>query len=198
MATDNKNIKITGELTLDPQVCKFSVEDLTFLEGTFNCRSKELAEGSPLLEALFGIDGITQVLVSGNTLTIAKSGPDAWQDFAKQIGAIVRDQIKSGKQLIASDVETKRPSEEHIRKAVEELFAKEINPAIASHGGKVELVDVKDSKVFVRLGGGCQGCASAHITLKHGIERAVRQVVPEVTEVVDATDHSAGSNPFYR
>ncbi len=68
---------------------------------------------------------------------------------------------------------------------------------IASHGGRVELADVKGTQVYVRLGGGCQGCASANVTLKHSIEKAIRETLPEVTEVIDATDHTAGANPFY-
>ena len=89
-------------------------------------------------------------------------------------------------------------SESRIRSDIEELFANEINPAIASHGGTVELADVDGTKVYVRLGGGCQGCASANITLKQGIEKAIRQKVPEVTEILDATDHASGTDPFYR
>ncbi len=157
-----------------------------------------MAEGSPLLEALFAIDGISEIMVSGNTLTIAKSIPDSWQELGKKIGPVIREKITSGEKLIADDVDKKTPSEEKIRKTIETLFANEINPAISSHGGWVELVNVEGSKVYVRLGGGCQGCASANATLKQGIERAIRNVLPEVTEVLDATDHAAGENPYYR
>ncbi|MFQ5454132.1 MAG: NifU family protein [Candidatus Zixiibacteriota bacterium] len=196
---DNANdIKISGEPTLDPQVCKFIVDFPLFPDSSYNCRTKEMAKGSPLLEALFEIEGVTQILVSGNSLTIAKNNMNPWPDMGKQIGTIIREQIKSGVQLINSDVNKKLPSEEHIRLQIEELFKNEINPAIASHGGFVELADVEGSKVFLRLGGGCQGCASANITLKQGIEKAILSNIPEITEVLDVTDHTSGTDPFYK
>lgn len=198
MAEDNQQIHITGEPSIDPQVCKFIVDRPIFEGRSFNCRDKEMAQGSPLLEALFEIDGISQVMVAGNTLTIAKTTSDTWPQLGQRIGTVIREQFASGKTLIDPNVETKLPSEEDIRRKVEELFDKQINPAIASHGGRVELVDVQGTKVFVRLGGGCQGCASAQATLRYGIERAIREILPEVSEVIDATDHTSGTNPFYK
>ena len=73
----------------------------------------------------------------------------------------------------------------------------QINPAIASHGGFVELVAVEESTAYVRLGGGCQGCGLAPVTLSQGIETTIVGMVPEVTKVVDVTDHAAGTNPYY-
>jgi len=198
MADENQQVHITGEPSLDPQVCKFIVDRPVFEGGSFNCRDKEMAQGSPLLEALFAIDGISQVMVAGNTLTIAKTIDDPWPVLGQRIGAVIRELVSSGKQLIDSGIEKKAPSEEKIREVVEDLFAKQINPAIAAHGGRVELADVEGTRVFVRLGGGCQGCASANATLRFGIERAIKEVLPEVTEVVDATDHTAGTDPFYK
>jgi len=84
-----------------------------------------------------------------------------------------------------------------IRTKVQQLLDTAINPAIAMHGGFVELVDVKDTAIYLVMGGGCQGCGMADVTLKHGIEALIRDEVPEVTEVVDVTDHMAGENPYY-
>ena len=72
-----------------------------------------------------------------------------------------------------------------------------INPAIASHGGFVEVVAVEDQAAYVRLGGGCQGCGMASVTLSQGIESTITQMVPEVLKVVDVTDHAQGENPYY-
>ena len=80
---------------------------------------------------------------------------------------------------------------------VQELLDSTINPAVAGHGGYVQLIDVKDNKVYLQMGGGCQGCGAADITLKSGIERLIREELPEVEEVLDTTDHGAGSNPYY-
>ena len=84
-----------------------------------------------------------------------------------------------------------------LKTRVQELIDTMINPAVAGHGGFVELVDVQDSRVYLQMGGGCQGCGAADVTLKAGIERLIREELPEVSEVVDATDHASGSNPYY-
>jgi Fe/S biogenesis protein NfuA len=78
------------------------------------------------------------------------------------------------------------------------ILQHEINPRIASHGGAVELVDVDDGTLYVRMSGGCQGCSASAATLRMGVERMVREAVPEISAVVDVTDHSAGTNPYFR
>jgi len=80
---------------------------------------------------------------------------------------------------------------------VAQVLAEQINPAIASHGGFAELVGVEGTTVYLRLGGGCQGCGMARVTLGQGIEVAIRNAVPEVGEIIDVTDHASGENPYY-
>lgn len=87
--------------------------------------------------------------------------------------------------------------DEEIRQKVQDLIENAINPAIAGHGGFVDLVDVKDKVVYLSMGGGCQGCGMADVTLRHGIEALLRDEIPDIAEVVDATDHASGDNPFY-
>lgn len=81
---------------------------------------------------------------------------------------------------------------------IQTLFDTQINPSIAAHGGYVSLVDVEGDTVIVKLGGGCQGCGMADVTLKQGIEVAIKQAVPSITQVLDETDHASGANPYYR
>ncbi len=80
---------------------------------------------------------------------------------------------------------------------VKSVLDAEINPAIASHGGTITLVGVEDTEIYLEMGGGCQGCAMSRMTLRQGVERMVRQAVPEVTVIHDVTDHSSGENPFF-
>ena len=70
-------------------------------------------------------------------------------------------------------------------------------PAVAMHGGEIHLIDFKDGVVYIQMGGGCQGCGAADVTLKAGIERMIVEEIPEVTEVLDTTDHASGGNPYY-
>jgi Fe/S biogenesis protein NfuA len=81
---------------------------------------------------------------------------------------------------------------------VVEVLAVQINPQIAAHGGYAELVGVEGSIAYLRMGGGCQGCGMAAVTLSQGIEVAILDTVPEITEVVDVTDHAGGTNPYYQ
>lgn len=78
-----------------------------------------------------------------------------------------------------------------------QVLDEQINPAIAAHGGHAELVAVDDGVAYLRLGGGCQGCGLAAVTLSQGIEVAILDAVPEVTKVVDVTDHASGANPYF-
>ncbi|MFV1999783.1 MAG: NifU family protein [Acidimicrobiia bacterium] len=91
------------------------------------------------------------------------------------------------------DLELTGSTEDKVRT----LLAERINPAIASHGGVANLVRVDDTVAHLELGGGCQGCGLAAVTLRQGIERAILEAIPEIEEVVDVTDHSMGENPFY-
>jgi len=81
---------------------------------------------------------------------------------------------------------------------VVDVLAVQINPQIAAHGGFAELVAVEGSIAYLRMGGGCQGCGMAAVTLSQGIEVAILDSVPEITEVVDVTDHGGGTNPYYQ
>lgn len=81
--------------------------------------------------------------------------------------------------------------------AIIQLLEEQINPQIASHGGRADLVAVEDSIVYLRLSGGCQGCGMASVTLGQGIEVAILDQFPDITEVVDVTDHASGANPYY-
>lgn len=82
-----------------------------------------------------------------------------------------------------------------IRK-LETLFDDQVRPALAAHGGNVEIVDLDNNTLFLRLQGGCQGCSSSNATLKDGIATLVKQNFPEITDVVDLTDHETGENPY--
>ena len=75
----------------------------------------------------------------------------------------------------------------------------EVNPRIAAHGGRISLLEVDANGVVVlQFGGGCHGCGMVDVTLKQGVEKTLRERVPEITEVRDATDHAGGSNPYYK
>lgn len=80
---------------------------------------------------------------------------------------------------------------------VRQVIDTQVNPSIAAHGGAVSLVDVRDTVVYLKMSGGCQGCGMAAVTLSQGIRRILGEAVPEITDIQDVTNHAAGANPYY-
>jgi len=128
-------------------------------------------------------------------VTVGARHPVDWP--ALGIGHIIRKHMGGKTPIVAPEYFDDVPSEGDLKWAITDLLNREINPAVAAHGGYVELIDVKKNNIFIRLGGGCQGCGAADVTLKQGIEKAIRSLVPRVGEILDTTDHASGRNPYY-
>ena len=191
-------ISITGEPTMNPATCKFIVDRPVYPGKSAYFGNRDAAGASCLAKRLFEIPGVETIIISENRITVSKSGSDPWPEIGKSIGTKIREHIRSNDPAVDEGYEATLPGESEIRKKVQDLFDSEINPSLGSHGGWAELVEVKGTSIYVRLGGGCQGCASAKVTLKTGIEKVIREKIPEVGEVLDATDHSAGRKPYYQ
>ena len=192
-------IRITAAPSpVDPMKCTFTVDRPVLPDRSFYFADALRAAGSPLPEALFAVDGVESVLISHDQIHIVKSTDEEWQTFAKQIGAAIREVLQNGDQAVSGELfETLAPPEE-IRHLVEQVLDTQVNPMVASHGGHISLLDVKENVVYIEMGGGCQGCGMASATLKQGVERLIREFVPEVGDILDVTDHAAGRNPYYQ
>ena len=83
-----------------------------------------------------------------------------------------------------------------MRRKIDSLLEEQVRPGLAAHGGNVEVIDVDNNQVFLKLTGGCHGCSSSSATLKQGIEKVIKQNFPEIEEVIDLTDHKSGENPY--
>jgi Fe/S biogenesis protein NfuA len=81
---------------------------------------------------------------------------------------------------------------------IQTVLEQQVNPAIASHGGGAELVSVDGTIAYLKLMGGCQGCGMAQVTLRQGIERILLEAIPDLSGVIDVTDHASGSDPYYQ
>src|SRR5262245_54180513 len=188
-------IKITGEPSRSGDRCAFIVDRPLLPEDSVHFGSGESARHSPLAAELLAIPGIDSVLLADNTVTVGAAHPVDWP--ALGIGHVIRPPPRSGVPIVASEYFDTMPSEGDLKWAIRDLLDREINPAVGQHGGYVELFDVKKNSVYLRLGGGCQGCGAADVTLKQGIEKAIRNLAPSVGEILDTTDHAAGRNPYY-
>jgi Fe-S cluster biogenesis protein NfuA len=191
-------ISIIGEPTADPATCKFTVDRPVYPGGSAYFGDRERAKISPLATKIFEVPEVINILVAEDQITVTKSGFEQWPLIGKQIGAKIREHIGTGDPAVNEEYGQKLPPESEIRQKVQNLLEKEINPALGMHGGWVELLDVKKNSLYLRLGGGCQGCSSALVTLKQGIEKSIREMIPEVGEILDTTDHAAGRNPYYQ
>jgi len=197
--TTTSAFKISGELTNDPMVCKFHCDRAILEDWTVSFHDPADSQGSPLIDALFAVEGVSAVTVSGSTITVTKSVPTPWPHMAADIAKAIRTSCSGETPAIAVAVieRLKQLPMGEAAKAIEELFETQINPALASHGGFVKLVKIEDRDVYVEMGGGCQGCASARATMRYGVEGAIRRVAPQVRHIIDATDHASGANPYY-
>jgi Fe-S cluster biogenesis protein NfuA len=194
------DIRITAE-PIDTGRCKFLVSEPVHAGGVRRFTSPAEAQGSALAEALFGLPGVevAEVIVSGNLVTVAKRSPAPWQAVGKAVGQAIRAALASGQPAVAPPPATaaRGGDDDTLYERVADLFEQEVNPMVARHGGRVELIDVQDAVVLLRMAGGCQGCGMADVTLRQGIEGLLQQHLPEVKGVVDSTDHTAGSNPYF-
>jgi Fe-S cluster biogenesis protein NfuA len=191
-----EEIAIKGEPVTDA-MCRFSVDRPVYPEKSSYFASKEDAGGSALAERLFAIDGVRGVQISHNLVTVRKAGMDEWPVIGKQVGAAIRDFLSSGEPAVSDEFRRKIPSTDEIRERVQQVLDTDINPSVANHGGMIRLIDVKDNVVYIQMGGGCQGCGQADVTLKFGIETAIRAAVDGVGDILDVTDHASGRNPYY-
>jgi Fe/S biogenesis protein NfuA len=173
-------------------------------DGEFTALRISISGGTPLSPefelTLVGPDDIreseTEVDVDDLTIVVEESSVSrlegATVDFVQRMN-------ESGFEVsLAETAKAAAPVlEGPLAERVKTVLDTEINPAIASHGGTISLVGVEDTEIYLEMGGGCQGCAMSRMTLRQGVERMVRQAVPEVTVIHDVTDHASGENPFF-
>jgi NFU1 iron-sulfur cluster scaffold homolog, mitochondrial len=196
-----EDVKIRGEFTPDPNLCRFVI-NRTLLESgwTLVFRSAEEAAGSPLIEAIFRDGAISVVSVQDSAITLTKNSPDHWPRVAQRLLPLMKEHLTKGPAVAPEVVERlkAKPVGERMAAVIQDIFERQINPALASHGGWVKLVEIRDRDVIVEMGGGCQGCSASKQTLKYGIEAAIREACPQVREILDVTDHASGANPYYK
>jgi Fe-S cluster biogenesis protein NfuA len=192
-------VTITSEVDQrNPCICRFTV-NRTLHIGTATFDNKDETEGFLLAQKLFEIEGITRVQLIGHLLVVSKAQEQDWRVLIEQVKEILEAFLVSSFALSEEQVEDRMMlMGRGTKEKIQYLLAHKINPGVAEHAGFVELIDVRDNNVYIRLGGGCQGCGAADFTLRQGIEAIIKKEVPEILQVLDITDHAAGMNPYYR
>jgi Fe-S cluster biogenesis protein NfuA len=200
-------VSIRAETSLaDPDTCKFMVSCTVHPGGPFFFDNNERAAGSPLVERLFAMLGVVNVLIADSVVTICKDSNASWSGLKAAIGKAIRAQLLTGvpailEMYIHTDTDTptgiQKRSDAELMTVIQALLDKEINRSIANHGGKISIEEIRQRKLYIKMSGGCQGCASSQVTLRQGFEVMLKRVAPEIEEIVDTTNHAAGKQPFY-
>jgi Fe/S biogenesis protein NfuA len=133
------------------------------------------------------------VLVPSDSIVNLRGATLDLPSASGQGGLVLRNPNRPEVPTLGEVIELEGSVEDKVR----QLLDRQVNPALAAHGGFASLVKVDGNTAHVSMGGGCQGCAVSAMTLRDGIQAAILANVPEITEVVDTTDHAAGENPFY-
>jgi Fe-S cluster biogenesis protein NfuA len=194
-----ETLGIQTRLAANLLTCRFKFDKKVHEGEAKYFRSPEEAKGSTVPEKIFGVDGgsIEAVKIGADQISVTRNSFTDWPAFTKKIAAIVWEAADAGAEFCDPAAPSNIRSAEEIKETVQDVLETQINPAVASHGGEISLIDVKGTTVYVKLGGGCQGCGMASMTLKQGVERALRDALPELDEVLDVTDHASGENPYY-
>lgn len=192
---------ITAEPSIaDPDTCKFTV-DAVVHTGRPRSFTADDADRSPLAARLFVLDHVDTVLITDRTVSITKTPSGVWEHMVRPVAAAIRAHLASRQPAVYDNAALSGPpgrrSDDEIRTVIEELLERDVNPAIASHGGSISVVAVHNGDLSIAMSGGCQGCSSSSATLRNGFEAKARLVAPEIGDIIDTTDHSAGTSPFY-
>jgi Fe-S cluster biogenesis protein NfuA len=179
----------------DPQNLRFILE-APVQDSTSVCYDDASAD-APLARALFAILGVQRVEVEGASIYVTRSTDVDWSALKAPIAVAIRDVLDREALPLGQRSEVPKGEDALLFLAVADLLDREANPAIASHGGSVAVERVENSDVYLRMSGGCQGCAASSATLRQGIETMLRAGLPAIGEIIDLTDHDAGTNPFY-
>ncbi len=164
------------------------IGDNGFLYETAFLRGSDVSDGDHV--EMHG--DLSVVIPADNLSDLAGAVLDIGGD-SEAPGLVLRNPNIPSPEIVGGDIELTGTVEERVAQLLEEY----VNPSIAAHGGVASLVKIEGSAAYLELGGGCQGCGLAAMTLRQGIESAILENVPEVEQVVDVTDHAAGANPFY-
>jgi Fe-S cluster biogenesis protein NfuA len=196
------NIEVTVESKPGAtESCRFHISRPISQREKFYATSQE-AFLSPVAKKIFGFPWTEAVRVGPDFVEVTKQNWVDWDVLAEPLRNLIAEHfewaLRNGSHLEENPEPAQpKPMSDPDAVKIQEILETEINPSVAGHGGHISLLEVKGERVFVRLEGGCQGCAQSTATLKQGIEATIQKYLPHIKEVLDVTDHAAGMNPYF-
>ena len=196
---DENKVLIKAQPSAIGDQCLFMLNRSLFSGHSWWFPNFESAEGSPLAERLFSLEDVESVLVNEATVTISRKDKSIydWKPLGTEVGTALRELLEERGELISQKIISEMPSQDEIQEGIQKAINEEVNPGVAGHGGLITLQHIKGNTITIKMGGGCQGCSSADLTLKQGIHGSFRKFVPQVGAIFDETDHAAGLNPYF-
>ena len=185
----NEPVTVTLEFTPNPNTLKFVVNRQFLDRGAANFTESSKASVSPLAQKLFQIKGIAGVMIGTHFITITKANEGDWDVIAEEVPKTVESFVLSGAAFFSPDWSPNTPSTStgenaDIENKIREILDNEIRPAVAMDGGDIVFGRFEDGIVYLHLQGACSSCPSSIATLKMGVETRLKEVIPQVKEVV--------------
>ncbi|HEY0094400.1 MAG TPA: NifU family protein [Archangium sp.] len=183
------SVNIQLEWTPNPSTLKYVVDRRLVSSGAVNITSKQAAEEkSPLALKLMGIKGVAAVMVGSNFITVTKGDDGEWDELNDAVMATLDEHLTAGLPSVNEEAlaasRTAAAEGGSVEARIQDILDAEIRPAVAQDGGDITLDRYEEGIVYLHMKGACAGCPSSTATLKMGIETRLRELVPEVTEVV--------------
>lgn len=182
-------VKISLEFTPNPNTLKFVVNRQFLEKGAANFPVREKAEPSPLAQKLFQVEGVAGVMIGTNFITITKAPTGSWDVVAEQVPNTIETSLNSGLPTFVpgwdpASLNAPSAGGSEIENRIREILDTEIRPAVAMDGGDITFGKYEDGVVYLHLQGACSSCPSSIATLRLGVEARLKEVIPEIREVV--------------
>jgi len=183
------SVNIQLEWTPNPSTLKYVVDRRLVSSGAVNITSTQAAEEkSPLALKLMGIKGVLAVMVGSNFVTVTKGDEGEWDELNDAVMATLDEHLGAGLPAVNEEVlaaaRATGGASGTVETRIQEILDAEIRPAVAQDGGDITLDRFEEGVVYLHMKGACSGCPSSTATLKMGIESRLRELIPEVSEVV--------------
>lgn len=184
-------VQISLEFTPNPNTLKFVVNPPLFKQGAANFTNPDAAAHSPLAQKLFAVPGVSAVLLGSGFVTITKTPDGDWDVLADKVPETIDQHVSSGTPIfeegydpMARTATTATGEDAEVENKVREILDAEIRPAVAMDGGDITFGRYENGVVYLHLQGACSSCPSSIATLKMGVETRLKELIPQIKEVV--------------
>lgn len=179
------SMTVTFELTPNPATMKFILPHQITTEG-FDCPTAQEAERSPLAAKIFGFPWTSSVYVGPNFITVTKQDWVDWELLAQPLSGLIQEHLDRNEPVVIEFVETPEDdsNDSTLVRNIKSVLNREIRPVVALDGGDIVFYKFEAPILYIRMKGACSGCPSSSITLKEGIETRMKELFPEIQEVV--------------